>query len=208
MILKAKHNIFIHSFFRWYAVRITNRHFRHVHVRGEFNELNLPVLLIANHISWWDGFWAMYLNVKVLRRKFHFMMLGEQLHKFWFFNYTGGYSVQKNSKSAVESLNYTAELLGHPENMVLLFPQGKIETMHKQYFQFEKGIGRILRGKEGLVEIVLMVNLVDYFSDPKPSVDMYIRSFLYSSGEPGDLQNAYNSFYMESVENHKSIYQK
>ena len=64
----------------------------------DFNDRNLPVLLISNHISWWDGFWAMYINLKVLKRKFHFMMLEEQLRKYWFFNYTGGFSVNKKSK--------------------------------------------------------------------------------------------------------------
>lgn len=208
MITKARHNFFIHNFFRKYAVWIIRRQFRSVTVRGEFPDLKLPVLLIANHISWWDGFWAMYLNVKVLNRKFHFMMLGEQLRKYWFFRYTGGYSVHKNRKSVIESLEYTSGLLNDAGNMVLLFPQGKIESMHKQLFRFEKGLEWILRGKEDKVEIVMMVNLVDYFSDSRPSVDMYIKSCLYSSGNPGDLEKEYNKFYMECTEMHQSLHQQ
>jgi 1-acyl-sn-glycerol-3-phosphate acyltransferase len=208
MIIQAKHNFLIHSFFRKYAVWIIRRHFRDVTIRGEFHDLKLPVLLIANHISWWDGFWAMYLNVKVLKRKFHFMMLGDQLRRFWFFRYTGGFSVEKNSRSVTESLQYAADLLKSGENMLLLFPQGKIETMHKQFFRFEKGIDRILKGKEEQVEIVFMVNLVDYFSAPKPTVDMYIQSFLYTSREPGDLQKEYNDFYLECTEMQQSIHRQ
>ena len=102
MILKAKHNFIIYLFFKQYAEWIMKRHFGVIQILGDFQEKKLPVLLISNHISWWDGFWSMYLNVKVLKRKFHFMMLEEQLRKFWFFNYSGGFSVNKKSKTIIE----------------------------------------------------------------------------------------------------------
>ena len=72
-------------------------------------------------------------------------MLEEQLKKNWFFQYTGGYSIKKSTRSVVESLNYTAELLENNKNLVLMFPQGKIQSMHRSEFVFEKGIERILK---------------------------------------------------------------
>ena len=85
MILRAKHNFLIFQFLKQYAVWIMKRHFNTIKVLGEFRDNDLPVLLMSNHVSWWDGFWAMYVNLKVFRRKFHFMMLEDQLRKFWFF---------------------------------------------------------------------------------------------------------------------------
>jgi 1-acyl-sn-glycerol-3-phosphate acyltransferase len=205
MILKARHNFFIYPFFKWYAGWIIHRHFGHVRINGIFEDQKLPVLLLANHVSWWDGFWAMYLNVNVFRRKFHFMMLEEQLRKFRFFNYTGGFSVQKNAKSLVDSLNYTSGLLGDNQNMVLVFPQGKIESMHQQHFKFEKGIERILNGKAGKVQIVMMVNLVDYFSSRKPGTDMYIQTLQPVSYTQGEIEEEFNKFYMLCLENQKLI---
>ncbi len=205
MILKAKHNFFIYTFFQWYALWLIKRKFSKVNIIGNFNEKNLPVLLIANHISWWDGFWAMYLNLKILKRKFHFMMLEEQLRKFWLFNYTGGFSVNKKAKSVIETLNYTGELLIDSANMVLIFPQGEIQSMHLQSFQFEKGINHILRSKDETIQILFMANLVDYFSTPKPIVNIYIEGyqglpFIFES-----IQNGYNEFYKRCVENQKGL---
>ena len=133
------------------------------------------------------------------------MMLEKQLRKFWYFNYTGGYSVNKGARSVVETIRYTSELLTNPENVVLIFPQGKIQTMHLQTFQFEKGIERILKEKEGKVQILFMANLVDYFSAPKPIVNCYIQEYedvLYSLEA---IQDQYNGFYQRCVEAQKEI---
>lgn len=166
---------------------------------GEFTDRNLPVILLANHISWWDGFWAMYLNLKILRRKFHFMMLESQLRKYWFFNYTGGYSINKQSKSLVESLQYTAGLIEKHENMVLVFPQGEIESMHLQTFSFEKGIERVLINKQGKLQLVFMANLTDYFSKPKEGLYIYFTEYASDDFSLSGIESAYNRFYANCV---------
>lgn len=199
MILKAKHHWFIHPFFKWYAVWKTERHFKPVELIGEFTDRNLPIILLANHISWWDGFWAMYLNLKILRRKFHFMMLESQLRKYWFFNYTGGYSINKQSKSLVESLQYTAGLIERHENMVLVFPQGELESIHLQTFSFEKGIERILKNKQGKLQLVFMANLTDYFSKPKEGLYIYFTEYASDDFSLSGIESAYNRFYANCV---------
>lgn len=199
-MLKAKHNFVIHPFFKWYAGSIIKRHFGIVRIVGEIQKKNLPVLLISNHISWWDGFWAMYINLKVLHRKFHFMMLEEQLLKFRFFNYTGGFSVNKKSRSIIETLNYTTELLSDKENMVLVFPQGEIQSQHNQSFHFEKGLERIIKDKRDKIQIVFLANLVDYFSNRKPGIYFHLQEHNNIVNDMADLQQQYNLFYVQSVE--------
>jgi 1-acyl-sn-glycerol-3-phosphate acyltransferase len=162
------------------------------------NDKGKPIMLICNHTSWWDGIWALHLNQQLFGRKFHFMMLEEQLKKNWFFRYTGGFSVQKSNRSVVESLIYSAELLENKNNMVLMFPQGKIQSMHRTAFNFEKGIERILKQTKNDVELVFEVNLVDYFSQVKPSVYLNATSYKgeYSLNE---IQEAYNVFYLQCI---------
>ena len=199
MILKARHHFFFYPFFRFYAGWIIHRHFGRVVISGEFRDRNLPLLLLANHFSWWDGFFAMYLNVNILRRKFHFMMLEEQLKNFFFFNKTGGYSVRKNSRNIIESMNYTSELLLDQQNMVLLFPQGKIESVYKDSFRFESGIGRILEKGGDSIQILFMVNLIDYFSSRKPGLYMYISDYKGNKFDRDSIQEAYNLFFRECI---------
>ncbi len=86
MIYKATHHQVIYPFFQMYTRWKIWRNFHGVIITGEYHEKDLPILLITNHISWWDGFWADYINMKLFHRKFYFMMLEEQLLKHMFFN--------------------------------------------------------------------------------------------------------------------------
>jgi 1-acyl-sn-glycerol-3-phosphate acyltransferase len=166
---------------------------------GEFQEKNLPILIICNHVSWWDGIWVMYLNTKLLKRKFHFMMLEEEIKKNKIPNYVGGYSVKKKSRSIIESINYTSELLTDNKNLVLLFPQGKIHSLYTPSIQFEKGFNNILKRISNKVQILFIVNLVDYFSDVKPSLYMYFKEYQNLNIDAEKMQNDFNSFYAECI---------
>jgi 1-acyl-sn-glycerol-3-phosphate acyltransferase len=205
MILKAKHHRFIYPFFKWYTVWLVNSNFSKKHYSGTITEKNLPVLLIANHASWWDGFWALFLNIKVFKRKFHFMMLEEQLRKYWYFNHAGGFSVKKKSRSVLETLHYTSSLLTDRNNLVLLFPQGEIGSVQKDSFDFEKGIERILAGVKNQVQIVFLVSLTDYFSSKKPEIFFYYREYSKDSFQIADLEEDYNRFYKSCKDTQSEI---
>jgi len=200
MILKAKHHFIIYPFFKWYARWQTRRKFSNTTITGDFTDRGLPLLLVANHVSWWDGFWAMVLNIEIFSRLFHFMMLEEQLKKHWYFNHSGGYSVSKKSRSILASLEYTRELLKNPGNLVLIFPQGEIQSMHRQHFRFEKGIGRISAGLESKIQVVMAVFLTDYFSRPKPGLYLYFREYPGITFDRDSLEKAYNQFFADCLE--------
>lgn len=203
MIIKAKHHFIIYRFFKNYSIRKTNRVFEKVSIEGKFNDRGKPLLIVANHVSWWDGFWLMYLNLKVFHRKFHFMMLENQLKKYWFFNYAGGYSINKKSKTIIESLNYTEELLDDTNNMVLIFPQGKIHSMYESNIKFEKGIDRILK-KTNNIEVIQVVNLVDYFSKEKPSLFIYFEEYR-SNEKTISLEESFQQFYTLCVKKQSKL---
>ena len=203
MIIKAKHHFIIHPIFKQFSRVMINRHFSHVEVIGEIEKSSdRSILLLSNHTSWWDGFWHLYLNMKVFKKKYHFMMLEEQLRKHWYFNYTGGYSVNKSAKSVVETIQYSAELLSHSENLVLIFPQGKIGSIHKRFIEFEKGVQKILeRTDRSKVQIVFMVNSIDYFVNKRPILYHYIKEYKGNDIDYLSLESSYNTFYSESLEN-------
>jgi len=195
LILKAKHNFIISPFFIWYTGLLIKRRFKPIIIIGDFNDNNLPILLISNHISWWDGFWIVYLNRKIFKRRFYFMMLEEQLRKFWFFNYAGGFSVKKGSRSIVESVKYSSELLSNSQNLVFMFPQGEIQSMHKQTFAFEKGVEKILRNMQNKLHIIFQVNLIDYFSNAKPGLFICFEEYKDEIFDIEIIENKFNEFY-------------
>lgn len=198
MIYRAKHHFFIYPFFQKYGNWIIKRNFHDVIIMGEFRDRDLPLLLISNHMSWWDGFWADYLNIKLFHRKFHFMMLEEQLMKYRFFNKCGGYSIKKHSKSVIETLNYTAQLLADNNNLVLIFPQGRIESLYTKSLKFEKGLEYILRKIPGEIHILFSINLIEYLSNPKPTLFIYLKEHKGST-TIHELEKEYNDFYSSCI---------
>jgi len=202
LIIKAKHNWFLDPFFRQFVIWKMKRSFHAFNLMGKVQDKNLPILLICNHMSWWDGIWALHVNQQLFCRKYHFMMLEEMLQKNWFFKYTGGFSVNKNSKSIIETLNYTAGLLSQKNNMVLLFPQGEIVSMHNPVFEFEKGVEKILQRTKNKVQVIFLANIIDYLADVKPSVYAYISDYT-GSYKTTSLESAYNDFYRQSLVNQK-----
>ncbi|MBN2166155.1 MAG: lysophospholipid acyltransferase family protein [Marinilabiliaceae bacterium] len=198
-MIKAMHHIFIYPLFQWISRLLVKLNFNSINIEGEFNDNGNAVLVVANHISWWDGFWIMVLNLKLIRRRFHFMMLYEQLKKHWYFQYSGGYSIKKKSRNVVYSINYTIGLLSHKQNMVVMFPQGKIYSIYNPNINFEKGIERIVRNIESETQVLFVANLIDYFSDSKPNLYIYLKSHLASDFTNVSVNDEYCKFYSNAL---------
>ena len=198
-MLKSRHHFIVYPFFQHYTRYLLRTRYHTVSIENHFADNGNAVLLIGNHVGWWDGFWGMYLNLKVLKRKFHFMMLEEQLLKYRFFNYTGAFSVNKGSRSVVESIRYASDLLNDSKNMLLMYPQGRLHSMYEHHFSFEQGINRILKNREGKVQVVFSANLVDSFTEPKPTLSVYVETYNGAFTREA-LELAYNRFYTECME--------
>lgn len=126
------------------------------------------------------------------------MMLREQLEKRMFLNKAGAFSVEQSSRSAVESLQYSSEILSGKENILMMFPQGAIESLYHRGFRFARGVEKILQKCHPAPQILFNVNLVDYFPNPKPT--LFIRTKSYD-GEltARNLEEAFNDFHMECI---------
>ena len=201
-MIKAKHLFLFYHFFRLNSLWDIKRHFHEVIIEGNYEEKGKPILIIANHMSWWDGFWVVYFRQKVVKRKFHYMMLEDQLRKNWFLRFAGGFSINKNSKTIIETLNYTQKLLEDPKNMVVIFPQGKIESHYKTILKFEKGIQRIVN-KSKNAQVLFMVHLLDYYSFKKPTLHIYFKE-AEQGIDTADIESQYQIFYTSCLEIQKN----
>lgn len=198
-MIKAQHHRFLYAAFRVVTRFLIRRNFKAVHLSGNFVDNGQSIWVIANHVSWWDGFWVMWLNLQVLHRKFHFMALEEQVKKHWTFRYVGGYSVKKQSRSILESLDYSSHLLKQADNMVLMFPQGKIHSLYHPTVSFEKGIERILDTIAPDTQIVMVVNLIDYLSDSKPTLYTYFHQLEAKDCARSGLESEYQKLFEQAL---------
>lgn len=205
-MIKPRSNKIIHQFFSWYISRIIKSDFD----RFEYNPIEIAddkaVLLLANHFSWWDGFLLFHINKIYIKKKFHVMILQDTAEKVKFLKYLGAFSIQKNAKSLMESLQYAGELLDHPENLVLIFPQGELYSSHSTSIQFEKGVSRIIAASKKQFQYVFATVLTDYFDRRKPSVKVYLER--WEAQEYNTLQvikNAYNKHYERSIKQQTEV---
>lgn len=156
------------------------------------------VLLLQNHFSYYDGYWSMYLCNKIFRRRFHVMMLEEELAKRKFLTRCGVFSVRKNSRELIESLNYANELLQDPLNVVTIYPSGEIISHHQQNFPFQQGFARLACHRDNNSLIAMAVVLVDHFSLARPEIRVYLKNY---TGErtAESIELAYHSFYKSCI---------
>ncbi|MFC2116771.1 lysophospholipid acyltransferase family protein [Bacteroidota bacterium] len=197
-IIKSKHIWLYEAFFRFYTRRKLKRHFNRVYIEHDDKSYDGPILLLGNHFSWWDGFVGYFLNYSLFKKRYHVMMLEEQLENRLFLNKVGAFSIKKSSRSLAESLAYSSEILEDKRNLLLLFPQGRIETLYKKNFSFERGIEKVLKDVPEAPHVFFLVNLVDYFSKQKPS--LFVRTKKYEGAFSREvIQEAYNRFFEECV---------
>ncbi|MCF8308330.1 MAG: lysophospholipid acyltransferase family protein [Bacteroidales bacterium] len=200
-MIKARHKKPYDWFFKWYSRWMIKAHFREMEIHGNVADDGNPILVIGNHFSWWDGFIMVEVNNRLWRRYFNVMMLEEQLENHMFLNKAGAFSIKKGERSLVESLAYSGELLSDSENLVLMFPQGEIQTKYTRKFEFEKGVETILKKSQGKPQVVFSAALIEYFSYRKPRMDVYLQKLDYEIiPSTSDLQDAYNNFFKEAVE--------
>lgn len=204
-MLKPKKNFLITGFFTIYIDWIIGRHFRKVEFTKPSFDTNKSVLLIANHLSWWDGFLFYHLSKVFFKKKFHAMVLEETMHKVSFFKYLGGFSVAKNSREMIESLDYAAELLSDPENMVVIFPQGKLYSNFVDNVSFGKGATHIAAKAKSNFQYVLAATFVENFEYKKPTANIYLKVLGVDALAPDELPEQYQIHYKTAKQQQTSI---
>jgi hypothetical protein len=203
-MIKANHSKLHYLLLNAYINFITKTDFRKVQITGQIQPDNRSILLITNHFSWWDGFFAWYVNERVFKKRYHVMMLEDELAKRMFFTRVGAFSVNLNSRSIIDSLNYCASILANPNNLLLMFPQGKLESMHKWEIKFQKGVERIVNMAPN-TRIVFAACLTDYYSNRRPSLTIALREF---KGRPNvkDMEMAFNNHLQQSIFEQDKLY--
>lgn len=177
-MIKAKHSKFWVKFSDRYSKLLLNIFFRNIRYIGDYEPTDLPILIISNHFSWWDGFIQIQLNNKYLKRRFFFMMLEKELRKSQILTNIGAFSIAKGNRSSIESLKYCTEILGDGDNVLLLFPQGKIQSIYTREFKFEEGaLMYIFKKVKNDIQILFNVNLIDYSSKRRPEISVYFKSY-------------------------------
>lgn len=137
-------------------------------------------VLMCNHFSFWDGFWAGYLCLKYIYKRepnvkgFYIMVLEKQLRQHKWLTRLGCFSIAPGTDTVDESLAYAANLLNVPGNIFLMYPQGKLESNHVRKMIIKPGIADMMSRVTGNCQLLWSTNLIEYFESFKPSVYFHV----------------------------------
>jgi chlorobactene lauroyltransferase len=165
----------------WLIDSSLRKHFDRIflRVRGERSDEQhaMPIIVCANHASWWDGYMATLVE-RSLGLDTYLMMEEPQLRRYFFFAWAGCFSVDRqNTRSALQSLQYAARLLKEkPGRMVWLFPQGEIFPNDRRPLAFYNGASYLARMTAPVV-LYPVATRIEYQAEQRP--DLFI-----SVGEP------------------------
>lgn len=133
-------------------------------------------ILMCNHFSFWDGFWASYICLKSIYKQepniknIYIMSLLDQLKKNMWMRKLGSFSIDPGSDTINESMDFIASKLNEPGNIFLLFPQGKLESLYVRDIQMQPGIISVVRRVKSDCQIIWSSTLIEYFESLKPSI--------------------------------------
>jgi hypothetical protein len=195
-MIKAQHKNWAQFIFKPYVLRLIRKHFYSLYLMEEFPPVNpdIPILLMPNHSTWWDGFFVYLLNNLTYGRPLYVMMLEEQLSKYSFFSKVGAYSIRPGHPASIlETMKYSLELLHtvkNPAPMVCLFPQGEMTPASARPVKFQSGFEWLLERSKIEVMPLLLAMRVEYLEQQQPEVFFQFNSL-------GNL-NSINKQYLES----------
>ena len=172
-MIRAQHRPWADILFQPYLEWLFKRHFHEIQLLGEVPEIpdDLPVLLLPNHSTWWDGFFVYLLNKRVFHRTTYLMMLEKQLLKYKFFTKIGAYSIEPESRrGVVESLEYTVELLTQKRSLVSVFPQGELLPWQTRPLGYKRGVAWILQKYGKPVTVLPLAMRAEFLGEQRPSV--------------------------------------
>jgi chlorobactene lauroyltransferase len=165
----------------WLIDSSIRKHFDRVFLRMRSersdDQRTLPMLMCANHSSWWDGYVATLVE-RAMGADAYLMMEEAQLRRYFFFRWAGCFSVDRqNARSAMQSLQYAAHLLKErPGRFVWLFPQGTISPNDTRPLVFFTGAAYLARMTTPVL-LYPVATRIEYLAEQHP--DLFI-----SVGEP------------------------
>jgi hypothetical protein len=131
------------------------------------------------------------------------MVLETTMLKEPMLKYGGTFSVNKNSKSLIQSLSFAAKLVDDPDNLVLIYPQGKLYSNMVSKVVFEKGVIHIMKKASGKFNLVFATTFIENFENFKPLANVHLKTadqqFFTNIDE---LQNAYQQHYTTARQKH------
>jgi len=127
----------------------------------------IPVLAVANHTGWWDGFLSHQVS-RAMGWRFRILMEAEHLARYRTFRRFGAMPVERRDpRQAMRDLEL-AEAELQPWTMVWIYPQGSRRPAAEPLVHLEHGAGWMIRRHEGPLRVLPVAFRYAFLSEQRP----------------------------------------
>lgn len=162
-------------FVRWFTNQVEKR------IRKTFSAVHIknlkglqqavdegPVLVVSNHLSWWDPMFIIVIGHRLVRADAYAMMDAKNLERLPFLGRIGGFGVELDSpRDSKRILKYAAGLLDAAGRLVWIFPQGEERPSTAPIDDFKRGAA-LVAAMSRVPNIVPVAFRYEFRSMPAP----------------------------------------
>lgn len=175
-----------------------------VYVRGLWRVRELarerPIILAANHTSWWDGIFTLMLH-HWLRVDGRFLVARDSAESTGVISTFGGIGVDTSTLAGItEAMQKAAEHLDGPRRSVLIFPQGRFRAPGLRPLGLQRGVKLLQRWSDATIVPV---------SITMAHLDTHLPAAILTLGEPiepgrRDVMEVLEQRLVEGLDDHQA----
>ncbi len=172
-------SVWLQRAFRVYNRQYLRKSFHCIHFDGDISWLKgdgkTPLLLCANHSSWWDLLLSLQLSDMLPDWDCYGVMDEVQLQRYRFFSRLGVMGVDRTSiRGAREFLKFCQELLQNKPRALFIAPQGNLISNSVRPVNFQPGIGSIAQSLNTFAAATVVFDY-EFWSERLPEAFISIR---------------------------------
>jgi 1-acyl-sn-glycerol-3-phosphate acyltransferase len=173
------------SFFSYYLHWYMGRHFHALRLAnpGRFPTTTSPVIIFANHASWWDPLACIVISRYFLPAASHYgPMDAASLKHYGFLRNLGLFPVQNGTpRGAAQFLRASRKILSTSNSVLWLTPEGRFTDVRTRPATFRPGLGALV-ARFGACTLVPLAFEYTFWDERLPEI-------LVSCGQPVEVSD-------------------
>ena len=177
-------------FFRRIVRGYFARHFRAVRVSDASRFASLgpgPVIVYANHSSWWDPMVLTLLAARYMPRRAHYApMDAAALERYGILKHVGVFGVEmKTARGAAQFLRTGLAVLEHG-GMLWVTPQGRFADARERPLEFKPGLAALASRVKGGCTVLPLAIEYPFWDERLPEALLHFGEPVYVDGEAAE----------------------
>ena len=196
-------------FFRWIVRGYFRRHFHAVRVSEAARWVDLPegpIVVFANHSSWWDPMVSVLLAREFLSKRHHYApMDAAALERYGILKQVGVFGVElKSARGAAQFLRTGLDILKN-HGVLWVTPQGRFADARERPLEFKPGLAALAAKVKGGCTVLPMAIEYTFWDERLPEVLLHFAEPICVRGESAaELDEVLKSALLAAMETLRS----